>query len=209
MLPEAEIPAVLDVLPGTPTARTYARRVPLKSLLGAPDVLPGNPGELMMLRRPNFFFFTTSAYRFNPPGVRTLYVGEKESTVAGETKQEPGLAGFDSRPSAPHVVFHVEIAVVNLLDVTDTAVQNTLSTSPSELLAPWLPTSPNAPTQLLGRALHASNRFEGIRYQSAAMFKERRTEFCVVLFDDRLVSGSRVSVYDPSGTFAQQLWPRP
>ena len=168
-----------------------------------------DPGALLLLRFPDFFHFSKKAYRYNPAGYSALYVGEKESTVAGEVKQSPGLAGFDASPAQPDVVYHVEISVTALLDVTTPDVQTILGTTPAELLAPWMLLTPHAPTQVLGKAVHAFGEFEGIRYQSAAMAKVSLTVYCVVLFEDRLKPSSRVGVFDPSGTFAQQLWPRP
>lgn len=211
MLSAAALPAALALLSGVRASGDYPRRVSLSALIGAPDPAAGKslpaPGAEAQLRFPNFFFCTKKAYRYNPDGFSTLYVGEKESTAAGEVKQDPGLAGFDASPAGPQVIYYVSINVSSVLDVTNADVLKELDTNAAELCSPWRPTTPNAPTQLLGAAVHATRRFEGIRYQSAAMLKEGRKDFCLVLFMDRLRPDSSVSVYDEAKVFNQVFWP--
>lgn len=199
----AELSRVLATLPPVPVAGSFARRVRLADLLGikAPVDLKV---AVMTVRIPNFLWVSPSEYRYNPSNVPTFYVGEGESTAAAETKQHPGLTGFDFKPTEPDSLFHIETILSSVLDVTDPATIAALGTTEKELLAPWRLKSPKAPTQILGAAVHTSSRFEAIRYRSARKADVGETGYCLAIFQDRKFTTSTVRVFDPSGTFNQQ-----
>lgn len=203
MKPAAELAAVLATLHPAAVDRTFARRVLLADLLGINTAVPATALNLMV-RNPKFLWTSGGPFRYNPPGLETLYLGEGESVAGAEWKQHPGLAGFDEEPAAPCTVFHVAVKGNGFLDLTDPGVQAALGTSDAELLAPWLLLSPNAPTQVLGKAVFDSKRFEGIRYRSAVMDQVKEDGFCVGLFKDRKSPGSTVHLFDPNGTWSGQ-----
>lgn len=204
MLGAADLPAALATLPTIPIDSTYARRVPARDLFGISDTAP-TPGKAISAISPNFFFVTGSPYRYNPPGLAALYFGEGESTAAAEVKQHPGARGFDAEPRNPDVVYHVAVKLGAVLDLTDAHVQSILHTTDDELTAGWRLLSPNAPTQLLGKAAFDGGRFEGLRYRSAAKARARTDGACLVIFKDRKAAASLVRVLDASGTFTQEL----
>lgn len=204
MLRADQLANALATLPTIPVATTYVRRVPAGALFGIKGPLPP-PGQPIAAISPNFFFVTGSPYRYNPPGLAAIYLGEGESTAAAEVKQHPGLRGFDHDPRLPDVVYHVSVNLGAVLDLTDRAVQGVLETTVSELTANWRLLSPNAPTQLLGQAVFDSGRMEGLRYPSAATARAAASGACVAIFSHRKNTTSRVKVVDDSNTFVQEL----
>jgi RES domain-containing protein len=204
MLSEPDLSAVVDTITPVSLTGTFARRVPLAALLGmnAPVV----PGVALQIVSPRFLLTPTSAYRYNSPGVAALYLGEGENVAAAEVKQHPGLAGFARKPSPPDTLFHVEVTLAAVLDLTDLGVQSVLSTTVAELTAPWRLRSPNAPTQLLGAAVVAGARFEAIRYPCAPLQHAGECGVSLVVFRKSFWPGSTVKVHDPGGTW-HESWP--
>ena len=64
------------------------------------------------------------------------------------------------------VILGIFINRSNLLDLTDSTVQQTLKLKKAELLGAWLGVT-NAPTQVLGDAIFQDGHFAGLIYQSA------------------------------------------
>lgn len=195
--------ALASLAPG-PLSGTFARRVSLAALLGMKG--PVVPGVALRIVSPRFLLTTMRAYRYTPPGIPALYLGEGEEVAAAEVKQHPGLAGFERKPSAPDTVFHVEVTLSAVLDLTAADAQATLGSNLTELTAPWRLKSPAAPTQRLGAAVIVDSRFEGIRYPCAPLHHVGKTAASLVIFRDKLRSGSSVKVHDPNGTW-QETWP--
>jgi RES domain-containing protein len=204
MLRADQLAGALTTLPTVAMSTTFVRRVPAFALFGIKGPLP-SPGQPIAAISPNFFFSTGSSYRYNPPGIASIYFGESESTAGAEIKQHPGARGFDYDPRMPDVVYHVNVNLSAMLDLTDAAVQNVLQTTTSELTANWRLLSPNAPTQLLGKSAFDCGRFEGLRYPSAAKAREAKPGSCVVIFSARKAKTSIVQVMDESKTFTQEL----
>jgi RES domain-containing protein len=180
----------------------FARRVALAPLFGIKSIPSPFPAE-MKVNVPEFLRSSNREYRFNPAGIRTLYLGEGEWTATAETKQHPGLLGFAFEPSVPDVIFHVNVEASAILDLTDEKVISAFSTTRAELLENWRLTSPNAPTQILGKAAFDSGLFEGLRYQSSPMQKTGEEGHCLLLFRDRKKSSSIVSLHDPDKVFTE------
>ncbi len=204
MLSVADLPGVLATLPTIAVSTTFTRRVPAFALFGIKKPLPP-PGQPIAAISPDFFFNTSSPYRYNPPGLAAIYFGEGESTAAAEVKQHPGARGFDEEPRMPDVVYHATVKLDGVLDLTDASVQSLLHTTPAELVANWRLLSPNAPTQLLGKAAHDVAQFEGMLYPSAAKARVGVASSCIVIFPGRRAATSVVRVVDDSGTFTQEL----
>jgi RES domain-containing protein len=204
MLNAADLPGALAALPTIPVSTTFARRVPAYALFGIKGPLP-SPGQPIAAISPDFFFSNGSPYRYNPPGLTTIYLGEGESTAGADVKQHQGARGFDEDPRAPDVLYHVDVNLGAVLDLTDKAVESVLQTTHAELVANWRLLSPNAPTQLLGKAAYDLGRFEGLRYPSAATARVGAVASCVVIFPKRKAATSVVRVVDGSNTFTQEL----
>jgi RES domain-containing protein len=204
MISNAALGAALATLTPRPLEDTFARRVPLADLLGVKaKVLPS---VALRIVTPTFLLTTTKAYRYTPPDLAALYLGEGEDVAAAEVKQHPGLTGFARKPTPPHTVYHVEVKLSAVLDVTTEEAQSKLGTDLVELTAPWRLKSPCAPTQQLGGAAFADSRFEAIRYPCAPLHLVGQSGASLVIFRDRLQSGSSVKIYDPNGTWSE-TWP--
>jgi hypothetical protein len=204
MLDVVKLAAAVGLIVPVPLTGTFARRVPLAALLGmkAPVV----PGVAVQIVSPRLLLTSSRAYRYNPPGADTLYLGEGEDAASAETKQHPGLGGFARTAAAPDSVFHVEVNLTAVLDLTDPALHTRLGTDLTELTAPWRLKSPGAPTQLLGSAVLADGRFEAIRYPCAPLHQAGQGGVSLVIFRGSLRAGSTVKVHDPSGTW-RESWP--
>jgi RES domain-containing protein len=146
------------------------------------------------------------AGRFNTPGLKGLYAAEDEGTAEGEVYQQPGLAGVISiRP--PDLIYQIEFKLQSVLDLTDMGTIFEIGTNPAELIAAWRPLSPAAPTQILGNTAYESGRIEGISYYSAPAGLKGIEKRCLLVFPDRLRSGSRVTLIDPFGIFKEEIAP--
>jgi hypothetical protein len=110
-------------------------------------------------------------------------------TRGGRALIQAGQANL--RP-APQVVIGVHVRLTRLMDLRNPATWLPLGIqSITELLGPWFQV-PDAPTQLLGEAIHNEGSFEGILYPSA----RRAGRFCLVAFPDRLDPNSRIEFRD-------------
>lgn len=92
------------------------------------------------------------------------------------------------------VFVRIDCRLERVLDLTDAEIQRRLRITLSEILGPWRPWNVRkesgaavtlAPTQLLGRRVHESRRFEAILTPSARDSAGR----CLALFPDRLGPG--------------------
>ena len=157
---------------------------PAGGLIGTRYVAPGGPELLHVAldadtahRELNGVFFNHAA------------------TPLGAQQVREGLL----RP-LPSVILGIHIDVAHVLDLTQTATRRHFGIrSRAEILGRWW-REPNAPTQLLGTAVFASNRFQGILYPSA----RNSGHACLILFRQRLTVPSCVQCQDaPSGMRAE------
>jgi len=204
MIPAADMPAAVALLPAVPVSRNFARTVNLRALFGLPRNRPLDPAAIRT-SWPAFFQPTDRPYRFSRPGIRALYFGHDEGVTRMEVKQTGGGAG--RVPFAPSAICWARANLPNVLDTTDVAVLKGLSASTDELAAPWRAPSPNAPTQLLGQALFDSGRFDGLLYWSAPAWKAGMQELCLAVFTDRLGPKAHLELWDDSGYFRDRLPP--
>ncbi|MBE3587713.1 MAG: RES family NAD+ phosphorylase [Thermoanaerobacteraceae bacterium] len=118
-----------------------------------------------------------------------VYLGESIATVTQEVIEPPIFP--------PKVLVSVSIRVHNLLDLTDEKVLDELDTTIQEMTGRWeksynLGKVPS--TQILGKVAYDSGRFEGIIYYSC---KTNYLAKNLVLFTDKLVNGSYITLHDP------------
>ena len=197
-----ELPGILLRIPLIPIEGLFPRRVAVGPLFGLRG--PFTAGDTATIKIPQFLLPSVKAGRFNIPAIKALYAAEDEGTAEEEVYQHSGLAGVKSeRP--PDAVYQVEVRLQSVLDLTEMGIIYELNSTPSELVAAWRPLSPAAPTQILGQAAYGSGRIEGIRYYSAPATRKAATRKCLVVFPDRLRSGSRITLVDPFGTFKEEI----
>jgi RES domain-containing protein len=92
----------------------------------------------------------------------------------------------------PVVVLGVHVRVTRLLDLRDPLTRLQLGIqSVVEIVGPWKGV-PNAPTQVLGDAVHGDGQFEGIVYPSV----QNPGHECLVVFPSRLDPKSRINFAD-------------
>jgi hypothetical protein len=99
----------------------------------------------------------------------------------------------------PQVVVTINGVLMDIIDLTDPAIQLTLGTSRQELTGLW---SSGAPTQTLGQAAFDVGNIAGFKYESAV---NPLLGTCVVVFLDRIVPPSHLEVYDPFNNMLQRL----
>jgi len=109
--------------------------------------------------------------RFTPRGTfETLYVATTAATARIEAESRITASGVVDAPSKPYVHFVVRGRLQKVLDLTDTAVLATLKTTEDEMTGPWIMgqvQGDEAPTQVLGRVVHAVRRIEAISFRPA------------------------------------------
>jgi len=149
--------------------------------------------------------------RFNPAGeFEVLYVALSVDTAFAE---RDGLlltaAGIKAaRAVRTGVLLKLGCRLTSVLDLTDQRVRERLAVSLADVLGPWLPwiaasarATAVAPSQAIGRNVHASRRFEGILYPSTKDPAGR----CLAIFPDRLRRPSSVTVQGPDGVIRGTL----
>jgi RES domain-containing protein len=148
--------------------------------------------------------------RFTPrgtEGMATLYAAEDRETAFAELDQVLEVVRR-TQPTAgrlvpPAVLMSAEARLDAVLDLTLPAVQQELGTTLQEIRRPWRRAGRTdaAPTQLLGAAVFASQRFQAIRYPSARL----KGGVCLAIFPVRLAAPSFVAIFDPHGNLCERL----
>jgi RES domain-containing protein len=144
--------------------------------------------------------------RFTPRGTfETLYVATTAATARIEAESRITASGVVDAPSRPYVHFVVQGRLQKVLDLTDTAVLATLKTTEDEMTGPWIMgqvQGDEAPTQVLGRVVHAARRIEAILFPSS---KARPDGRCLAVLPDRLKRGSFLEIVDETGLVRERL----
>jgi len=128
-----------------------------------------------------------------------LYLAPNPFTAIKESLKEfkENSKVFDFK-FPPKVTITVEVEVEHIIDLQDGRVIRALGIEEHKLIKPWRYTQDvlgkEAYTQILGRLIYESAKFDGIRYPSAKVSKE----YNLVIFPDRLKEISQISVYDPN-----------
>lgn len=195
--------------------RVLYRAVPLEDLFGLAASAPTEP-----TRKPDVFFASGRANRFNPAGVPTLYLGEDPATAYAEAAQvklqlflHRAHASADTGAEQPPTVIVSMLAhLARVLDLTDEGTRDKPGLTLATLRNPWRVQSAlglKAPTLELAEAAHASSHFEAIRYPSDkawdAYLPQGHELSCVAVFLDRLAAPSFLQVHDPVGTLFKRL----
>jgi RES domain-containing protein len=144
------------------------------------------------------------------PQFEILYLAETQMVALFEVQAlfgsptRPG--GVIANPRRPWTVINVQVQLQDIADLTQVSQQTLLATSAQELTGDWygyqqrsLFTSVSqpvgtAPTQALGAALFAVSGLEGFLTLSAKLPYHKN----LVIFPQKLHSGSRVEFYDPA-----------
>jgi len=145
--------------------------------------------------------------RFNPPDTfEALYTALSADTALAEREGFLLTAGAikAARSVRTAVLVRIDCRLERVLDLTDTEVRRRLGITLAELLGPWRPWNVRrepgaavtlAPTQLLGRRVHESRRFEAILAPSARDSAGQ----CLAVFPGRLGPRSSLTIDDPEG----------
>jgi hypothetical protein len=81
----------------------------------------------------------------------------------------------------------------------------TLKTTEEQMTGPWIlgqVLGDEAPTQILGRVVHAVGRIEAILFPSS---KDRPEGCCLAVLPDRLRRGSSLEIVDETGLVKERL----
>lgn len=103
---------------------------------------------------------------------------------------------------APRTMFTIVFDLKYVMDLTDPATREHLGYGLDMLRSPWRRRTPNAPTQLLGRAAYEEG-VQGLIYPSA----KNPDGTNLVVFPDNLTIGQpgRLRVFDPNGNLDHTL----
>jgi RES domain-containing protein len=144
--------------------------------------------------------------RFTPHGTfETLYVATSAATARIEAESRITASGVVDAPGKPYVHFVVRGRLQKVLDLTNASVLATLKTTEDEMTGPWIMgqvLGDEAPTQLLGRVVHAVRRIEAILFLSS---KDRPEGRCLAVLPDRLKKGSSLEIVDDTGLVKERL----
>src|SRR5579859_5421710 len=133
--------------------------------------------------------------RYNMRGeFEALYLASSPVTALREVEAlVETVEGLRGVKGPPRILLSVEYELQAVVDLTDPAVQDVLSTNLVELCAPWRALNAaglSAPTQLLGGVVHELAVIEALRVPSA---RDPATDN-LVIFPARLRSSSTVRV---------------
>lgn len=102
----------------------------------------------------------------------------------------------------PQVIVTIDVTVQKILDMEDQYALDMLGIDATRLLSPWYyPSNQESYTQILGRLIYESGRFEGIRYPSAVA----KQKWNLAIFPDMLKKRSKIQVYDPDKLVKQEI----
>lgn len=203
MLSDAALSALLLTLPRRRFQGALYRVVTLEALYGFhhnppyPAVRP-----LYNLGAP------VAGARYTPlGGPPSLYLAEDPDTATAEVNPVYARLRQQNPPIAvvipPCVLFSVQAALYEVLDLTDPAIQSALQTDTQELTGAWrvaVP-SPLPPTQRLGKLAFESGVIQALRYPSAQL----PACACYVVFTERLTGAAFIEVFDPDGNLRERL----
>jgi RES domain-containing protein len=198
MLPARALGAALQRLDGNPYARTLCRAVDAATLYRFQNGGHDQPRPLYSLGP------AKNGARFTPRGgAPALYVAEDEQTALHEYRQVGHPAPLEPIAGAGALVlFNVEVRLASVLDVTNAEIQGALATSKEELASPWRYRRAGGvpPTQVLGRAVAQSKRFDAIRFKST-----KGPGACLAILTERIVKPAYVRIRDSKNRLVEEL----
>ena len=104
----------------------------------------------------------------------------------------------------PVAIYHAEVSLGCVLDLTDPAVLTHLKIQRRHLFLPWRSTKRPVLTQRLGAAALATGRFSAIRYPSRAAEALGKSGTNMVLFRDAVRAPDFVRILGPNDQVLQQ-----
>jgi len=133
--------------------------------------------------------------RWNPRGVRAVYLSEDAELLAREVGYAQSLGGaFEARPEPPMVLYSVEFELARVLRVDDAFVARIEAEWDDLLRDDWaaaIASGKLTTAMQLGRAAYNA-RFEALVVPSAQDPKLRRWN--LVVFPDNLIAGHRLKI---------------
>ncbi|MGV3663228.1 MAG: RES family NAD+ phosphorylase [Prosthecobacter sp.] len=189
--------AALKSAPVIPVAETCHRMVALSAYEAA------HPKKLLYDLGPKL---SASGQRFSPPGDHAgLYVALERVTAGAE--HTGSVAEWNASGGVAVVVFKFEVKLTRVLDLTDPAVLALLGITSTEVQGPWeghrALFGKDPLTWELGRAAHASGRFDGLLFPSTKNMPDGR---CLLIFTERLVKGmSEVVLFSDDGSVRERV----
>lgn len=146
-----------------------------------------------------------------PDGPESLHTALESETAFRELNQQflnlaatplgaQMVVNGELRPD-PYVMLGIHVDLPHVLDLTSRAVRRHLRIASVAFLAGRWRNVPSAPTQVLGAAVFACNRYQGILFPSAQHINHQ----CLVVFRPRIVAPARVHFQDVPCQLAAQL----
>jgi RES domain-containing protein len=147
---------------------------------------------------PDFLYATTSAGRYNPENVESIYWSEDETVARFEYRRyHKGAETYET--------FFCRYSV-HVVDLGDSNVVSALGLNSSDLWAHWRTASTPTKCQILGQAISRQKRFAAIRFRSDAARVAGETGFNYVVFKASICDPSFIQVETDPGVPIQR-WP--
>jgi RES domain-containing protein len=197
MAAKARFDEALQKIPGRTFEETCHRIVSLQAYEAA------NPKRLLYDLGPKL---SSSGQRFSPPGDHAgLYVAVERLTAGAESTGS--VEAWNRSGGGATVVFKVDVKLEHVLDLTDASVLKALGLTTADVQSAWegylalFGTEPV--TWILGRAVFASGRFDGILFPSK---KNSPAGRCLLVFTERLAKGTaEVVLFSDDGRLREKL----
>lgn len=123
-----------------------------------------------------------------------LYMAPDPKTAIAET-----IKSYNFK-LPPKIIITIDVTFQNVLDLEDQHILEHLGLEVKQLFCFWrVPSNKEVYTQTLGRIVHETKIFEGIRYPSVIV----KNKYNLGIFPDRLRKGSEIKVYDPQRLIKQ------
>jgi RES domain-containing protein len=142
-----------------------------------------------------------------PQGFGALYLADSRETARREVRTvvDTAVGIYKVSNPPPRTEFSVDYSLNSVLDMTDPNIQTALETNFQELTGLWVELNNRgqiAPTQVLGRAAYELETIEALKVHSVW---GGANAYNIVVFTDRLSSGSFLRALDESGTIQARL----
>jgi RES domain-containing protein len=147
---------------------------------------------------PDFLHATTSAGRYNPENVESIYWSEDEAVAQLEYRRyHKGAETYET--------FFCSYSV-NVVDLGDPNVVSALGLNALDLWAHWRTATKPTKCQILGQAISRQKHFAAIRFPSDAARAAGETGFNYVVFKASICDPSFIQIETDPGVPIQR-WP--
>lgn len=151
---------------------------------------------------PQYLFTSGLKNRYNPQGVKCLYMGETRHATLAENDQYDLVDSQSADQSI--VVYKAFLDAAAILDLTDSATRRHLGLTYPDIEGSWRRATSPTLTQELGLAVSMQDHIAAIRYRSIATKKDKPIDNNFVIFKHALTSPD---IFYPLADESDEQWP--